>query len=258
MPDVKYKSGFIPKKCISCNIFMIIWPDSINLVCIMQSKIKSYVLRAGRISNRQQQGLDLWLNNYELSVNGMPWDITKEFGRVAKTVVEIGFGMGASLLHMAKNHPELNYIGIEVHRAGLGSLAAELHEYGLSNVRIVPHDAVEVFRTQFQDDSLAGVQIFFPDPWHKKRHHKRRLIQPEFILTLVKKIKPGGFIHCATDWGHYAEHILEVLSANPSLQNTQIKGGYSPRPPSRPLTKFEQRGERLGHGVWDLIFKRCV
>jgi tRNA (guanine-N7-)-methyltransferase len=220
----------------------------------MHRRIKSFVLRAGRVSNRQQQGLDLWFKNYELPVNGVPWNLAEQFARTADTVVEIGFGMGASLLTMAKNCPELNYIGIEVHLAGLGSLAAELHEHQLSNVRIVAHDAVEVFQIQLLDDSLAGVQIFFPDPWHKKRHHKRRLIQSEFIQLLVKKIKPGGFVHCATDWQEYAEHMLAVLSADPSLHNTQVNGDYSPRPLSRPLTKFEQRGERLGHGVWDLIF----
>ncbi|KTD40078.1 tRNA (guanosine(46)-N7)-methyltransferase TrmB [Legionella parisiensis] len=222
----------------------------------MQRKIKSYVLRAGRVSNRQRQGLDFWLKNYELTVDGTPWNLSKEFGRTADTVIEIGFGMGASLLAMAKNNPELNYIGIEVHQAGVGSLAADLHEYKLLNVRIVAHDAVEVFRTKLLDNSLAGVQIFFPDPWHKKRHHKRRLIQKEFIQLLTKKIKPGGFIHCATDWQDYAEHMLEVLSTEMTLQNTQKEGGYSPRPLSRPLTKFEQRGERLGHGVWDLIFTK--
>ncbi|AWN75307.1 tRNA (guanosine(46)-N7)-methyltransferase TrmB [Legionella anisa] len=222
----------------------------------MQRKIKSYVLRAGRVSNRQRQGLDFWLKDYELTVDGSPWSLSEEFVRTADTVVEIGFGMGASLLAMAKNNPELNYIGIEVHQAGVGSLAADLHEYQISNVRIVAHDAVEVFRTQLLDNSLAGVQIFFPDPWHKKRHHKRRLIQKEFIQLLAKKIKPGGFIHCATDWQDYAEHILDVLSTEPTLKNTQKEGGYSPRPLSRPLTKFEQRGERLGHGVWDLIFTK--
>jgi len=224
----------------------------------MHRKIKSYVLRAGRVSNRQQQGLNLWLKDYELTMSGSPWNLAEEFARTADTVVEIGFGMGTSLLTMAKNNPELNYIGIEVHQAGIGSLTADLHDQHLSHVRIVAHDAVEVFRTQLADNSLAGVQIFFPDPWHKKRHHKRRLIQAEFIGLLAEKIKPGGFIHCATDWQEYAEHMLEVLSAEPSLHNSQKKGGYSPKPASRPLTKFELRGERLGHGVWDLIFiKTC-
>lgn len=221
---------------------------------MMQRRIKSYVLRAGRVSNRQQQGLELWLKNYELTMGEKFWSFAHEFGRTADTVVEIGFGMGTSLLTMAKENPQLNYIGIEVHKAGVGSLVADLHDHQLSNVRIVAHDAVEVFQTQLEDNSLSGVQIFFPDPWHKKRHHKRRLIQPEFIQLLVKKIKQGGFIHCATDWQEYAEHMLEVLSAEPALGNQQSEGGYSPKPQSRPDTKFEKRGERLGHGVWDLIF----
>lgn len=152
----------------------------------MQRRIKSYVLRAGRVSNRQNQGLELWLKDYELAVDGNPWNLAAAFNRNADTVVEIGFGMGASLLAMAKNNPEINYIGIEVHLAGVGSLAADLHEHQLSNVRIVAHDAVEVFRTQLLDNSLGGVQIFFPDPWHKKRHHKRRLIQKEFIQLVTK------------------------------------------------------------------------
>lgn len=220
----------------------------------MHRRIKSYVLRAGRVSNRQQQGLDLWLKDYELVLGDSPWNLTEQFGRTADTIVEIGFGMGASLLAMAQKNPELNYIGIEVHQAGVGRLAADLHEHQVSNVRIVAHDAVEALRTQVADNSLAGVQIFFPDPWHKKRHHKRRLIQSEFIQLLSQKVKPGGFIHCATDWQEYAEHMMEVLSAEPTLGNSQAEGEYSPRPESRPLTKFEQRGERLGHGVWDLIF----
>lgn len=222
----------------------------------MQRKIKSYVLRAGRISSRQQQGLELWLEDYELKFNNsIPWNLAKEFVRdVADTIVEIGFGMGSSLFTMAVNNPQCNYIGIEVHKAGVGSLVADLHDHQVSNVRVVAHDAVEVLQTKIQDNSLTGVQIFFPDPWHKKRHHKRRLIQPEFIKLLVKKIKPAGFIHCATDWQEYAEHILNILSSESALYNQHAEGGYSPRPDSRPLTKFEQRGERLGHGVWDLIF----
>jgi tRNA (guanine-N7-)-methyltransferase len=155
---------------------------------------------------------------------------------------------------MARENPHLDYIGIEVHQAGVGSLVADIHEHQVQNIKVVSHDAVEVFQSQLADHSLAGIQIFFPDPWHKKRHHKRRLIQPEFIHLLATKLKPGGFIHCATDWQDYAEHILEVLSNERTLINQQQEGGYAPRPESRPLTKFEQRGERLGHGVWDLIF----
>ena len=220
----------------------------------MHRRIKSYVLRAGRVSPRQQQGLDLWLEQYQIPANSQPLNYTQEFGRTADTVVEIGFGMGASLLTMAQNNPHLNYIGIEVHKAGVGSLAADLHDHKITNVRIAACDAVEVFQKQLVDNSLGGVQIFFPDPWHKKRHHKRRLIQPEFIHLLMKKIRKDGFIHCATDWQEYAEHMREVLSAEPNLKNQQSDNSYSTRPASRPLTKFEQRGERLGHGVWDLIY----
>lgn len=222
----------------------------------MHRRIKSYVLRAGRMSPRQQQGLDLWLKDYALPVDGKTWDLQQLFGRQAPTVVEIGFGMGASLLTMAQNNPETNYIGIEVHQAGVGSLAADLHDHQINNVRLVAFDAVEVFRQQLADNSLAGVQIFFPDPWHKKRHHKRRLIQPEFIAHLSQKIQTGGFLHCATDWQDYAEHMLMVLSNASDLRNTQEQGAYTPRPESRPLTKFERRGERLGHGVWDLVFTK--
>lgn len=220
----------------------------------MHRTIKSYVLRTGRVSNRQQQGLDLWLKEYQLTLGDATWNLLDKFGRDADTVVEIGFGMGTSLLTMAKNNPDTNYVGIEVHHAGVGSFAADLHDEQLTNVRIVAHDAVEVFKTQIGDNSLAGIQIFFPDPWHKKRHNKRRLIQPELIQLLAKKIRPGGFIHCATDWEDYALHMMEVLSAEPSLHNQQAVGEYSPKPESRPMTKFELRGERLGHGVWDLIF----
>ena len=220
----------------------------------MHRTIKSFVLRTGRVSNRQQQALDQLLPFYELPLDDIPWDLNAIFGREAKTVVEIGFGMGSSLLTTAKQQPEINFIGIEVHRAGIGSLVADLRDEGLSNVRIVPADAVSVFKKQLADNSLAGVQIFFPDPWHKKRHNKRRLIQPEFIQLIVRRLATGGILHCATDWQDYAEHIQAVLTAEPALTNTQADGGYSPRPETRPLTKFEQRGQRLGHGVRDLIY----
>lgn len=218
--------------------------------------IKSFVLRTGRVSNRQQQGLDHWLEDYVMPKPISPWCLSTEFGRSADTVVEIGFGMGASLLSMAKARPDLNFLGVEVHIAGIGSLVADLHDEQVTNVRVAPYDAVEVFNHSLADNSLAGVQIFFPDPWPKARHHKRRLIQKEFIDMLVDKIKVGGFIHCATDWENYAEHMHTVLSAQPALRNQNADGGYSLRPDSRPLTKFEQRGTRLGHGVWDLIFIR--
>jgi len=242
-------------------------------VTALRRTIKSFVLRAGRMSPRQQQGIDLWLMDYLIpsTVITSPgetrnldiistdqveyWDLPTLFGRDADTVVEIGFGMGASLLTMARQAPEVNFIGIEVHWAGVGSLAADLHDHEITNVKIAPYDAVEVFKRCIPDHELAGVQIFFPDPWPKKRHHKRRLIQPDFIRLLMTKLKPGGFIHCATDWEEYAMHMHAVLSAEPALHNVQADGQFLPRPDTRPLTKFEQRGTRLGHGVWDLKFK---
>lgn len=223
----------------------------------MRRTIKSFVLRAGRVSNRQQQGLDEFILDYRLDLT-QPCDLVKAFGRKADTIVEIGFGMGASLLTMARAQPEVNFIGIEVHQAGIGSLAADLHDAQIENVRIIPSDAVEAFKQYFKPDELAGVQIFFPDPWHKKRHNKRRLIQSEFVGILIECIRPGGFIHCATDWQDYAEHIQIVLDAEPGLINSQKEGGFSPRPETRPLTKFEQRGQRLGHGVWDLIYHKVA
>jgi tRNA (guanine-N7-)-methyltransferase len=216
--------------------------------------IKSFVLRAGRVSPRQQQGLDSWLKDFLLPEPPAVWDFQSVFGREADTVVEIGFGMGASLLTMAKARPDLNFIGIEVHQAGIGSLAADLHDEAITNVRIAPYDAVDVFKSSIADESLGGIQIFFPDPWPKARHHKRRLVQTEFVDLLITKLKMGGFIHCATDWENYAEHMLEVLSAQSRLTNQSLAGGYSLRPDTRPVTKFEQRGTKLGHGVWDLIF----
>lgn len=224
---------------------------------MIQRTIKSFVLRTGRVSNRQQQALDHWLTDYLLPEPGTVWSFSAEFGRAADTIVEIGFGMGGSLLCMAKDRPDLNFLGVEVHLAGIGSLVADLHDEAVSNVRVAPFDAVEVFKTCIDDNTLAGVQIFFPDPWPKKRHHKRRLIQASFIKMLVQKIKIGGFIHCATDWQEYAEHMHTVLSAETMLLNQQVDGGFSPRPYMRPLTKFEQRGQRLGHGVWDLIFEKA-
>lgn len=220
----------------------------------MYRAVKSYVLRAGRVSKRQQFALDNWLPDYALTRQASAWDLTAEYGREAETIAEIGFGMGSSLLSMAQDRPEVNFLGIEVHRAGVGSLVADLHEHALSNVRVAAFDAVEVFEHCLADHALAGVQIFFPDPWPKKRHHKRRILNDEFVQLLVKKIKAGGFIHCATDWQEYAEHMLACLSGNQNLLNQQPTGGFSPRPETRPLTKFEQRGTQLGHGVWDLMF----
>ncbi len=216
--------------------------------------IKSFVLRAGRISKRQQLGLNQGLKSYELCFEEKSWDLEQIFQRKADTIVEIGFGMGATLLTMAKQQPQDNFIGIEVHRAGIGSLVADAEDAGIKNLRIIPQDAVIAFNDYFLENSLAAVHIFFPDPWPKKKHHKRRLIQPNFIKLILRCLKPGGIIHCATDWQEYAEQMLEVLENEKGLKNSQTQGGFAPRPATRPLTKFELRGNRLGHGVWDLIY----
>ena len=221
-------------------------------------QIKSFVLRAGRYSKRQQEALDNMAHLYEIESNQQMWDLKEIFDKDADTVVEIGFGMGRSLFQMAQANPEINYLGIEVHRAGVGSLVADLNEYQVENVRIASHDAVEVFKYNIPDESLAGVQVFFPDPWPKKKHHKRRLIQPEFVQLLCRKLKPGGVIHCATDWEDYAHHMMDVLKSTKGIQNTQEGENFCPRPEHRPLTKFENRGKNLGHGIWDLMFMKCT
>ncbi len=179
------------------------------------------------------------------------------FGNRHPVYLEIGFGNGESLAQMALAHPERNYLGIEVHTPGVGHLLIRLAELGLKNLRIMQHDAMDILRQSIAPASLTGVQLFFPDPWHKKKHHKRRIVQPEFVELLARGIRPDGIFHAASDWEHYAQHILRVLSDFPEFfTNTAGAGNYTPRPANRPLTKFEQRGQRLGHGVWDLIFQR--
>jgi tRNA (guanine-N7-)-methyltransferase len=218
------------------------------------SHIRSYVLRQGRISNAQQRCLDTLLPIYGIPYLSQPLDLENVFGRSATKILEIGFGMGETTAAIAQSHPQNDYLALEVHTPGVGSLLKQIEELGLKNIRIIQHDAVEVLRDMLADNVLDGVHIFFPDPWHKARHNKRRLIQPSFVAQLVKKIKPGGYIHVATDWQDYAEQVLAVLSGETSLENTAAD--YAPRPAYRPLTKFEQRGLRLGHGVWDLVFKK--
>lgn len=218
------------------------------------SHIRSYVLRQGRISNAQQRCLDTFLPIYGIPYLPQPLDLENVFGRTKTKILEIGFGMGETTAAIAQSHPQNDYLALDVHTPGVGSLLKQIEESGLKNIRIIQHDAVEVLRDMLADDVLDGVHIFFPDPWHKTRHNKRRLIQPSFVAQLVKKIKPGGYIHVATDWQDYAEQVLAVLSGEKSLENTTED--YAPRPAYRPLTKFEQRGLRLGHGVWDLVFKK--
>ena len=220
----------------------------------MHRRIRSFVIRAGRMTAAQQSGLELHWPEKGLLREGGILNCEQIFGRAAPTTLEIGFGMGTSLLQMAQAAPEKNFIGIEVHRPGVGKLLHDMVEAGVDNIRIYCDDAIEVLQQCIADESLAAVQIFFPDPWHKKRHHKRRLIQPEFVQLLHAKLQTSGVLHVATDWQDYAEHILAVMQAAPNFRNTAED--YSPRPDYRPKTKFEQRGERLGHGVWDIIFAK--
>ncbi len=212
------------------------------------------MLRAGRLGSGQQRALQDLGPRYLLPFSAQPIDPAALFGRQAPLVLEIGFGMGQATAQIAATLPQADFLGIEVHAPGVGALLREIGERGLSNLRIVQHDAVEVLRQMLAPGSLAGVHIFFPDPWHKKRHHKRRLIQPAFIELLASRLRTGGSLHCATDWQDYAEQMLAVLGACPALLNTA--DGYAPRPEIRPLTKFEARGLNLGHGVWDLVFKK--
>ncbi|MDG6774359.1 tRNA (guanosine(46)-N7)-methyltransferase TrmB [Thiomicrorhabdus sp. ZW0627] len=221
-----------------------------------QRRIKSFVLRQGRMSQSQQRAMDNNWPKYGLEVTNQLLDLNEVFGREAPTIVEIGFGMGKSLAEMAEANPQQNYIGIEVHRPGVGALLKLVEEKALTNVRVFNHDAIEVLEKRIPKSSLAAVYLFFPDPWHKKRHNKRRIVQPQFVKTIAGHLKKGGHFHMATDWEDYAEHMMEVMNSAEDFQNTQAKGKFTPRPDYRPLTKFEQRGHRLGHGVWDLIFEK--
>jgi tRNA (guanine-N7-)-methyltransferase len=216
--------------------------------------IRSYVLRAGRMGTGQQRALADLGPRFVLPYQEQTLDYAALFGRQAPVVLEIGFGMGDATAQIATTLPDHDFIGVEVHTPGVGALLKRIGEQGLSNLRIVQHDAVQVLEHMIAPGSLAGVHVFFPDPWHKKKHNKRRLIQPGFVTQLATRLAPGGYLHCATDWQPYAEQMLEVLSADPSLANTA--DGYAPRPGYRPLTKFEARGLRLGHGVWDLVFRK--
>ena len=220
-------------------------------------RIRSYVLRPGRMTPVQKQALEAHWTRWGLEYEGGVLTADAVFGRPGSVVLEIGFGMGQSLLAMAEASPDTHFIGIEVHKPGVGKLLHSMESRGVENIRVYRHDAVEVLRDCIADASLDTVQIFFPDPWHKKRHNKRRLIQPAFVAQLVRKLKVGAILHLATDWEDYARYMMDVLGATEGLTNTVGTGQYAPRPEHRPLTKFELRGERLGHGVWDLIFARA-
>ena len=216
--------------------------------------IRSFVLRQGRMSVAQQRAHDNLKAVYGIPYAIQPLDLAATFGRNAPKILEIGFGMGDATAAIANAHPDNDYLGIEVHSPGVGSLLNQIQVRALANLRIIQYDAVEVLRDMIPDGSLAGVHIFFPDPWHKKRHNKRRLIKPDFVALIARKLAPDGYLHCATDWEDYAIQILDVLSGEPAFTNTA--DGYALRPDYRPLTKFEQRGLRLGHGVWDIVFRK--
>ena len=217
-------------------------------------RIRSYVLRAGRVGSGQARALAELGPQFVLPYQPQPLDWNSLFGRAAPKILEIGFGMGESLAEIASTHPENDYLGVEVHTPGVGALLKLIGERSLKNLRIIQHDAVDVLNHMLVPESLAGAHVFFPDPWHKTRHHKRRLIQPPLVRLLASRLQAGGYLHLATDWEDYAMQMLDVLRDEPMLVNTATD--FAPRPESRPLTKFEARGLRLGHGVWDLLFKR--
>ncbi|RMH47101.1 MAG: tRNA (guanosine(46)-N7)-methyltransferase TrmB [Gammaproteobacteria bacterium] len=218
--------------------------------------IRSFVLRQGRLTKAQQRALDTLFPKYGLKVTQQLIDWSRVFGREAPLILEIGFGMGQSLVEQAKATPEVNFIGVEVHRPGIGSTLAAIDKLQLNNLRVVEGDALEVLKFMIPEHSLTRVQLFFPDPWPKKRHHKRRIVNAAFADLVASRLKPNGHLHMATDWTPYAEHMLEVMEAHPDYENIAGPGNYTPRPDYRPLTKFEQRGERLGHQVHDLIYCR--
>jgi tRNA (guanine-N7-)-methyltransferase len=217
-------------------------------------QIRSFVLRQGRVSKAQRRAHAELLPVYGVPFSPIPLDLDRVFGRAAPRILEIGFGMGETTAAIAQEHPENGYLGIEVHTPGVGSLLKRIADLHLANLRIIQHDAVEVVQQMIAPDALDGVHIFFPDPWPKKRHHKRRLIQPAFVALLASKMKPGARVHACTDWEEYARQMLEVLAADPALRNTAP--GYASRPEARPETKFERRGLALGHRVWDLVFRK--
>lgn len=229
-------------------------PEPVTTPSPLERPIRSFVLRTGRTTAGQARAFEAVGPQFLVPYKPERLDLEATFGRSAPTVLEIGFGMGEATAHIAATLAEKNFLCCEVHTPGVGALLKRISEQNLSNIRILQHDAVEVIDHMLAADSLDGAHIFFPDPWHKKRHNKRRLIQAPLIKKLVARLKPGGYLHCATDWQPYAEQILEVLGAEPTLKNTA--SDYAEKPAYRPLTKFENRGIKLGHGVWDIVFER--
>lgn len=219
-------------------------------------RIRSFVRRQGRLTEGQSRALEHHWDDYGLTLADGILDYVAIFGNTNPVILEIGFGNGASLLQMARHAPQKNFIGVEVHRPGVGKLINDAHQAGINNVKVFCEDAIDVLAQNIADASLEGVQLFFPDPWHKKKHNKRRIVQPAFAQTIRHKLRMGGYFHMATDWEPYAQHMLEVMSTAEGFSNQAGSGRYAPKPAYRPATKFEKRGERLGHGVWDLVFIR--
>jgi len=215
-------------------------------------KIKSFVLRQGRLTPGQQKAFEKLWPVFGVEYQPKPLNLVELFNNNNPVILEIGFGNGDSLAEMAKAQPEKNFLGIEVHRPGVGHLLIQIEKNQLENIRIISHDAIDVLKNCIERDTLQGVQLFFPDPWHKKRHHKRRIVQQSFLDLIARSTKPGGFFHAATDWENYAEHIRDMIQLHP-LFDIESGSDFIERPASRPLTKFEQRGQRLGHGVWDIM-----
>lgn len=221
---------------------------------LQKRAIRSFVLRQGRISEAQQRAYEQLQSRYAIAYAPLNLNLNTTFGRSATRILEIGFGMGGATAQIAAEHPENDYLGVEVHTPGVGALMRLLDAGAIGNVRTIQHDAVEVLNHMIEPAALDGIHIYFPDPWPKKRHHKRRLIQPPLVKLLASRLKPGGYLHLATDWQEYAEWILEVLQGEPQLKNTATD--FAPKPDYRPETKFERRGLNLGHGVWDIVFRR--
>lgn len=219
--------------------------------------IKSFVTRAGRTTGGQAKALAELGPRFVLPFQHGVFSAEQAFGRIAPLILEIGFGMGDATAHIALARPDDNFLCCEVHEPGVGALLKRMGEASINNIRILQHDAVEVLEHMLAVNSVDGVHIFFPDPWHKLRHHKRRLVQTPFVQQLAQRLKPSGYVHCATDWEPYAQHMLQVLQAEPLLRNSSVRAdGFADQPDYRPLTKFEHRGLKLGHGVWDLVFHR--
>jgi len=218
--------------------------------------IRSFVKREGRLTHGQQQAIDSQWPKFGVDYSESPLNLPELFKRDAETILEIGFGNGDSLWQMAQAHPEKNYFGIEVHRPGVGHLLRLVEDSNCENIRISNKDAIDVLEHQLADNSIDRLQLFFPDPWHKKKHNKRRIVQEKFLKQVARILKPGGTFHLATDWEDYAKHMLKTLNDSPLFTNLSSDKTFVPKPETRPTTKFEKRGQRLGHGVWDLMFQK--